>query len=97
MAKVCSAFVSDADYHTSFTSSVDNAKKSTRSAWTIPSVKAKIAELKMEHRQQIAKAIYYQLHEDRQIRLEETQTFDDLAWGEDGVEMMKVSSATCEH
>jgi len=71
--------------------SLETIKRSARSEWTIPSLKARIAELKIEHRQQLAKAIRYQVYEEKQMWLEQYHTFDELDnWGGDAIEMMKV-------
>jgi hypothetical protein len=75
--------------------SLGTMKKSARGEWTIPSLKARIAELKLEHRQQLSKAIRYQLSEDKKLCLEQYQTFEELEdWSADALETIKVNPMT---
>ncbi|KAF8511835.1 hypothetical protein BU17DRAFT_96897 [Hysterangium stoloniferum] len=53
-------------------------KISARQPWTIPSLKARIAELRIEHKQQLAKAIKYRIHEENQLHKEQYLTVDEL-------------------
>jgi hypothetical protein len=65
-------------------------KKSGRSEWTIPSVKSRIAELKKEHRQQLAKAIKYQANEEDQMEVDEYFSLDEHSnWPADLTETLK--------
>jgi len=66
-------------------------KKSARGEWTIPYVKSKIAELKKEHRQQLAKAVKYQACEADQMEMDQYLSVCELAnWPADLTETLKV-------
>ncbi|KAF8584032.1 hypothetical protein K439DRAFT_1177565 [Ramaria rubella] len=70
--------------------SLESIKRTARNEWTIPSLKAKIAELRMEHRQQLLKAIRYQVHEEQKMVKELYQTFDELdGWSAETIDKMK--------
>lgn len=74
-----------------FEHSVAVMKKYARNEWTIPYVKSKIAELRKEHRQQLAKAIRYQGREELQMKNDEYASVDELTdWPADLMETIEV-------